>query len=71
MNRQGLFVGLLFFLLVVLLGLKARKEGFFGSPGTYVQLATSHVPDENDLWEAENYRKVVNRDLIDLTGSGL
>ena len=68
--KQKLFVGFLLLVLIVLLALKAREEGF-GSPGTYVQLATSHVPDENDLWEAENYKKVVNRDLIDLTGSGL
>ena len=26
------------------------KEGFFGSPGTYVQLATSHVPTERDAY---------------------
>jgi hypothetical protein len=40
----------------------------FTSPGTLVQLSTSHVPDENDLWALQNYRRVVQRDLIDMTG---
>ncbi len=46
------------------------KEGFFGSPGTYVQLATSHVPTAEDEYYLRNiYPQIVRRDLIDLTGS--
>ncbi len=57
--------------LIVLLGLKAQREGFFGSPGTYVQLSTSHVPTEEDVTEARNRWRIINRDLIDMTGEGL
>ena len=71
MNRQRIFVALLVLVLFVLLGLKANQEGFFGSPGTYVQLATSHVPTEEDATEARNRWRTINRDLIDMTGSGL
>ncbi len=46
-----------------------RKDGFT-SPGTMVQLATSHVPTEEDVYYMKNiYPKIVKRDLIDMTGS--
>lgn len=45
------------------------KEGFFGSPGTYVQLATSHVPTEEDAYYYKNiYPKEVRKEITDLTG---
>jgi hypothetical protein len=48
----------------------AKKESF-GSPGTYVQLATSHVPgsvsEEEDA--IKQYRRQVRHDLISMTGS--
>jgi hypothetical protein len=71
MSRQRIFVAILSVVLVVLVGLKAHREGFFGSPGTYVQLATSHVPTEEDVTEARNRWRIINRDLINMTGSGL
>ena len=47
------------------------KEPFGAtSPGTMVQLATSHVPTMEDLSFYRNvYPKMVRRDLIGLTGS--
>lgn len=58
--------------IVVLLGfywLFRRMEGFT-SPGTMVQLATSHVPTAEDAYYMNYvYPKIVRRDLIDLTGS--
>ncbi len=41
----------------------------FTSPGTMVQLATSHVPTAEDYNYYRNiYPKVIRRDLIDMTG---
>ena len=47
-----------------------RIEGFGAtSPGTMTQLATSHVPTEEDLYFFKYvYPKIVKRDLIELTG---
>ena len=54
-------------ILVGMLGL--LKEGFFGSPGTYVQLATSHVPNAEDAYYYSNvYPKEVRKEITDLTG---
>jgi hypothetical protein len=59
-----------FVLLGLILGIKRRVESF-GSPGTYVQLATSHVPgsvlEEEDA--IKQYRRQVRHDLISMTGS--
>ena len=47
-------------------------EGFFGStsPGTMVQLATSHVPTEEDIYYYRHvYPKMVRKEIIGLTGS--
>ena len=59
------------FLLVVFLFVLfffLRKDGFT-SPGTMVQLATSHVPTEQDVYYMKNiYPKIVRRDITDMTG---
>jgi hypothetical protein len=45
-----------------------KAEGFT-SPGTMVQLATSHVPTGEDYYYYKNiYPQVVRRDIIDMTG---
>jgi hypothetical protein len=59
---------LLLFLLILLTGILAQRE-HFTSPGTMVQLATSHVPTQEDIPELEEYNRQVRRDLIDMTGS--
>ncbi len=65
MNRTQLFI---FFLAIILLISFLMKESFT-SPGTMVQLATSHVPTEHDYnffrWE---YPQIVRRDITDMTG---
>ena len=50
-----------------------NKEGFGYSMGTMIQLSTSHVPNslEEMEEEKEQYVQMINRDLIDMTGSGL
>lgn len=60
---------LVVFLLIILLYSLLRREGFT-SPGTMVQLATSHVPTQEDVNYYKNiYPKVVRRDITDMTGS--
>ncbi len=60
---------LLIILAVVVIAFVAiRKEGFT-SPGTMVQLATSHVPTAEDYNYYKNiYPKIVRRDITDMTG---
>jgi hypothetical protein len=57
------------FLYTLVLKQKAIREKFGTSPGTLVQLATSHVPTEEDVIDMIRERERVQRDLIDLTGS--
>jgi hypothetical protein len=60
-------------LLFIALVLSRRVEAFGStSPGTMVQLNTSHVPTEEDAYFYKYvYPQIVNRDLIRMTGSGL
>ena len=63
----NVLIGLLVVVAVVFLFL--RKDGFV-SPGTMVQLATSHVPTAEDYYYYKNiYPKVVRRDITDMTGN--
>jgi hypothetical protein len=58
---------LLFFLVVVAFGF-LKKESFT-SPGTMVQLATSHVPTAEDAYYYNNvYPKEVRREITNMTG---
>ena len=60
-------------LLFIALVLTRVTEGFGStSPGTMVQLRTSHVPTKEDAYFYKYiYPRMVNRDLIRMTGSGL
>jgi hypothetical protein len=45
------------------------KEGFGTSPGTMVQLQTSHVPTAEDVFYYNSiYPKIVRKDITDMTG---
>ena len=64
---------LLFFLIVIVLILFKKKEGFGStSPGTMVQLSTSHVPTEEDshYWKYV-YPKQVAKEIRNMTESDL
>ena len=64
---KNIVIGLLVVVAVVFLFMK--KDGFT-SPGTMVQLATSHVPTAEDYYYYRNiYPKVVRHDIKDMTGS--
>ena len=62
--------GLAIFVLAtaVLLSIYGIIEGF-GSPGTYVQLATSHVPTAADAYYySDVYPKEVRKEIGEMTG---
>jgi hypothetical protein len=65
-------VWLIIFVILVLAIFK-RYDGFFGtSPGTMVQLRTSHVPTEQDIYYWKNiYPKIVRREVYNMTESDL
>ena len=64
---RNVVIGLVVIFAVVLFFI--RKDGFT-SPGTMVQLATSHVPTAEDYYYYKNiYPKVVRHDITDMTGS--
>ena len=60
-------------LLAVLIVTDAIKEGFAAtSPGTMLQLRTSHVrTKEDEDYEQNVLPHIINQDLIHMTGSGL
>jgi hypothetical protein len=59
------------FTLGIIVATQAIKEGFAAtSPGTMLQLQTSHVPIEEDE-EEQKRTMLINQGLIQMTGSGL
>ena len=65
MNWSTITVVFVIFIVAILY---MRSEGFT-SPGTMVQLATSHVPTEEDYYyERYMYPEVVRREITDMTG---
>lgn len=49
-----------------------KKEGFGTSPGTMVQLQTSHVPTEDDAYYYKYvYPKLVRKEIYNMTESDL
>jgi hypothetical protein len=67
--RRFLLAFLLAVFAIVLLAKSSKMEGFGTSPGTMVQLQTSHVPTEEDYnFYTNEYPKMVRREVADLTG---
>jgi hypothetical protein len=64
-------IGLIAFILIKLFMnyRKSMTEAFGFSDGTLIQLATSHVPTEEDEDELLAQRAQIRHDLIDLTGA--
>ncbi len=66
-KSANVFIGLL--VLVAVAFMFMRRDGFT-SPGTMVQLATSHVPTAEDYYYYKNiYPKIVRHYITDMTGS--
>jgi hypothetical protein len=72
-NLKNPYILLAIIALVTLLFITKQKEGFGStSPGTMVQLQTSHVPTEEDEYYWKNiYPKIVRKEIYDLTESDL
>jgi hypothetical protein len=65
MNSTTITVVFVIFLLAILY---MRSEGFT-SPGTMVQLASSHVPTEEDVYyERFLYPEIVRKEITRMTG---
>ena len=59
-------------LVIAVLALFKVRDNFGMSPGTMVQLQTSHVPTEEDAYyQRYIYPKILKRDLYDMTESDL
>jgi len=59
----------LVFLTIVLVGCLFGRRDAFTSPGTMVQLASSHVPTQEDVeYYKKVYPKLVRHDITDMTG---
>jgi hypothetical protein len=67
-----LFVSLISSILALILLKRMMYEGFGTSPGTMVQLSTSHVPTEDDAYYYKYvYPKLVRKEIYNLTESDL
>ena len=59
-------------LIAILIATDAIKEGFAAtSPGTMLQLRTSHVRTQEDEDDEKKLLSLINQDLIHMTGSSL
>ena len=69
MRLSNTALALVIFASAILLSVISPLREFFTSPGTMVQLATSHVPTEEDYNYYNNvYPRVVRRDITTMTG---
>ena len=70
-----IFVSIIFVCIVysIIQYINAKKEAFGAtSPGTMVQLQTSHVPTEEDEYYWRNvYPKIVRKEIYEMTESDL
>ena len=66
MRLSNTALALVIFASAILLSVISPLREFFTSPGTMVQLATSHVPTEEDYNNV--YPRVVRREITEMTG---
>jgi len=65
----AIVISILFIAITIYLSKKSENFGAT-SPGTLVQLASSHVPTKEDLdYYTKTYPKVVRKEVWDMTGS--
>ena len=70
--KVALFVLLIGSILALVMLKRAMYEGFGTSPGTMVQLATSHVPTEDDMYYYKYvYPKLVRKEIYNMTEADL
>jgi len=70
--KVWLFITLIASILALVLLKRMLYEGFGTSPGTMVQLSTSHVPTVDDAYYYKYvYPKLVRKEIYNLTESDL
>ena len=70
--KAWLFITLIASILALVLLKRMLYEGFGTSPGTMVQLSTSHVPTVDDAYYYKYvYPKLVRKEIYNLTESDL
>ena len=69
MNITAIIVSILALVLIVVLVRNLRRESFGTSPGTLVQLASTHVPKwDEEIADRAAEMAQIRHDLIDMTG---
>jgi len=71
-KNNKLFIAIILIIIIVTIYYATNSKEYFGatSPGTLVQLESSHVPTERDLFYYINvYPKVVRKEITNMTGS--
>lgn len=70
--KVALFVLLIGSVLALVMLKRMMYEGFGTSPGTMVQLATSHVPTQDDIYYYKYvYPKLVRKEIYNMTEADL
>lgn len=64
-----ILAAVLLFAFLVMDRVYPQKWESFDNSGALMQLASSHVPTEEDVDEMRQYRRQVRHDLMDMTGS--
>jgi hypothetical protein len=69
MNKKIIFFLIVTFCTILVIVFGRPREAFGTSPGTMVQLQTSHVPTQEDYtFYTNQYPKLVRREVTALTG---
>jgi len=71
MKKKNNLIYIILLIIIIIAIAYYKSEGFGAtSPGTLVQLASSHVPTQEDLdYYTKTYPKVVRKEIWDMTGS--
>lgn len=62
-------IGLVVLCAAIVVGMMLPLREYFTSPGTMVQLASTHVPTADDVYyDTHLYPRVVRREIAEMTG---
>jgi hypothetical protein len=62
-------IGLVVLCAAIVVGMMLPLREYFTSPGTMVQLASTHVPTADDVYyDTHVYPRVVRREIAEMTG---
>jgi len=65
-------IGLVVLCAAIVVGMMLPLREYFTSPGTMVQLASTHVPTADDVYyDTHVYPRVVRREIAEMTGEDL